>query len=294
MKKNIFLLIGIFLIISNYAFSATRGSSIPYISGDTFREYSDHTYDELNRSLYPKKLKDVKDGDIIFVKTDYLNTFFKIIHKKINSKYILITHNSDHAITKKYIKYLQDDKLLAWFCQNLEIPKEKKIHPIPIGIANKCFVHGNVDEIINIQGKLPKNERSTLLYMNFSVDTNYRERSIVSNLFKNKKYCVVELPKEYSAYLNDLSHAKFVLSPSGKGLDCHRTWEALLMGAIPIIKKSTLDPMFENMPVLIVDDWKVINKRFLEKSYEKMQKRSFDIEKIYFAYWWSLIESYRS
>ena len=28
---------------------------------------------------------------------------------------------------------------------------------------------------------------------------------------------------------------RFVLSPPGHGLDCHRTWEAILLGAIPIV-----------------------------------------------------------
>jgi len=30
----------------------------------------------------------------------------------------------------------------------------------------------------------------------------------------------------------------FTLSPAGAGLDCHRTWEALLLGSIPVVLRS--------------------------------------------------------
>ena len=47
----------------------------------------------------------------------------------------------------------------------------------------------------------------------------------------------------------------FVVSPHGKGLDCYRTWEALLMGAIVIVKRSALDLLYSGLLVVIVEDW---------------------------------------
>jgi hypothetical protein len=46
----------------------------------------------------------------------------------------------------------------------------------------------------------------------------------------------------------------FVLSPFGNGYDCHRTWEALLLGCIPIMKKSRIDSLFKYLPVLTRED----------------------------------------
>ena len=40
--------------------------------------------------------------------------------------------------------------------------------------------------------------------------------------------------------LQQHAHFAFVASPSGNGLDCHRTWEALLLRSIPIVKVSVL------------------------------------------------------
>ncbi|MEC7838630.1 MAG: hypothetical protein VX777_01170 [Chlamydiota bacterium] len=291
MRKYLFFIILGLLGISNIGNSSQRGSSAPYISGDTFREYADFVYDEVSKSLDPKK---VKDGDVVFVKTDYLKYYFKSVHKKIKANYILVTHNSDDGVNAKFSHYIKDDKILAWFCQNLETSSHKKLHPIPIGIANKCWAHGNVDKIKSIESEMGKMSRNILLYMNFALNTNLKERKAVADLFKDTSFCVKASPKEYSAYLTDLAQSKFVLSPRGNGLDCHRTWEALLMGAIPIVKSSTLDPMFKNMPVLIVNDWSEINEDFLNRSYEKMQNTSYDNEKIYFQYWWKLIESYKN
>ena len=49
----------------------------------------------------------------------------------------------------------------------------------------------------------------------------------------------------------------FVASPVGRGVDCHRTYEILLMGEIPIIQKVQGFTLFDdhNLPVVQVDEW---------------------------------------
>ena len=47
----------------------------------------------------------------------------------------------------------------------------------------------------------------------------------------------------------------FELSPQGNGLDCHRTWEALILNTIPIVRTSSLDPLYEGLPVVVVAEW---------------------------------------
>ncbi len=66
------------------------------------------------------------------------------------------------------------------------------------------------------------------------------------------------------------------------------------MGAIPIVKESSLDPMYEDLPVLIVKNWNEITEEFLEQKYEEISsKTAYKIEKIYFAYWENIINSYK-
>ncbi len=57
----------------------------------------------------------------------------------------------------------------------------------------------------------------------------------------------------------------FSISPHGNGLDCHRTWEDLALGCIVIVKTSPLDPLYEGLPVIIVQDWNEVNEENFEK-----------------------------
>ncbi|MEM1282614.1 MAG: hypothetical protein AAGG81_03590, partial [Chlamydiota bacterium] len=76
-------------------------------------------------------------------------------------------------------------------------------------------------------------------------------------------------------------------------LDCHRTWETLLMGAIPIVRSSTLDRMYEDLPVLIIDNWEEITPQLLNKTYEEFGKNQFNLKKKFFDYWWKKIDQTR-
>lgn len=260
----------------------SRGSSYPYISGDTFRSMSDYVYDETTR-FNPNSV--TKDRCIIFVKTDFLNIFFTKMFPKIKKKFALITHNSDYAIPGKFSIFLNHEKLIAWFGQNVEDYPHPKLYPIPIGLANKQWSHGNTktfDFAIQNYKKL-SHERSIFLYMNFAPTD--KSRTYVFNLFHDKSYCTYTKPKSINEYLQDLGNSVFILSPRGNGWDCHRTWEALLMGAYPIVQKSGLDPMYENLPVVIVNDWADITYEFLIKKYEEFTNKDFSLEKIYFDFW---------
>jgi len=290
------LFFGIYLLLagqSRLLFSGERGSSAPFISGDTFKAHADHIFDETTKTFYPKK---VRAGDVVFVKTDWehLRIFFRRYHPQIVSPYILLTHNSDHSAPGPFSKYLEDPKLLAWFAQNVEAEPHPKLHPIPIGIANKCWGHGE-PRIFSSSMALEKDQdRPYLCYLNFQPSTYPKERTFVWDLFAKQSWCVVSEPKALASYLQDLSRSKFVLSPRGNGLDCHRTWEALLMGAIPIVRTSSLDPLFSDLPVLIVKNWEIISPSYLNEQYELIRQKTYNLEKVFIQYWIQRIFSKKS
>lgn len=41
-------------------------------------------------------------------------------------------------------------------------------------------------------------------------------------------------------------------------MDCHRTWEILLLKTVPIVLKSSLSPLYQGLPVIQVDDWEEV------------------------------------
>ena len=61
----------------------------------------------------------------------------------------------------------------------------------------------------------------------------------------------------------------FILSPFGGGIDCYRTWEALIFGHIVITLHSPLDNLYKDLPVIIVNDWSEITNDKLYYWYQK-------------------------
>lgn len=169
----------------------------------------------------------------------------------------------------------------------------KKLIPIPLGIAPTF--HGNIKPLTNILSSsvFSKDSRDILCYLNFSEKTYPFERNYVKDLFLKKGFCFYSQNKNYEEYFSELSRAVFVLSPRGNRLDCYRTWESILCGAIPIVRKSTLDPLFSDLPVLIVGDWRQVTKKSLMKAYKNMQTKKFSLEKMKADYWIDLIRSYQ-
>ncbi len=281
MKKLLLL----FLVL---IFSLSASDNI-YLTGDNLKSSCDHLFDYEDTSLDPLS---ICDGDTVYVVTPLLDTFFKGIHPYIKNPYILVTHDDDNPIPGEYGSLLSDDKVIAWFAQNVQKATHPKLHPLPIGIPNKRWWCGDI-AILNKKTAEPPKNRDILLYMNFNIDTNREERQFVYNIFKSKPYCLKVQGRSFEEYLDDLQRTQFVLSPRGHGLDCHRTWECLLMGAIPIVKTSDLDPQFENLPVLIVNNWKEISPRFLRQKYAEMQLNTYQMEKIFLPYWVDQIEQTR-
>lgn len=276
---------------ANIVHATTRAPSYPYISGDTFRHFSPFRLDQ----WADFKPEDVTTPSIIFVKSDwhnpnyyrmdYLTDFIKKYHPRIPSRYILITHNGDRPTPDEFIEFLDDPKLIHWYGQNPTITSHPKFTAIPIGIANQYWPHGNpkiFDQIIQETKNQPK---KYLLYLNFDIDNNPAKRGLVWNIFKNKSFVHAESKIPHSEYLHQLARSKFVICPEGNGLDCHRTWEALLFGCIPVLKHSPLDSMLADLPVLIINDWWEVTEELLNRTWEEFQTRTFNTAKIYVDYW---------
>jgi hypothetical protein len=223
----------------------------------------------------------------------YLEQFFHDYHPKIKNKYILISHNHDFSAPGRFARYLTDEKLFAWFTQNADLADHPKLIPIPIGLSNKWHPHSrNHDIIINRMRRQEYGPKRFVLYNNIVINTNRNERAKLYEYFKKQSY-VFTKHGLFDEYLATIAQSKFVLSPHGNGLDCHRTWEALYMGTFPLVKTSTLDRLYDELPVLIVNDWKEVTQSFLEQKYQEMLRKKYKWEKLFFEYWFDLIREYQ-
>ena len=108
------------------------------------------------------------------------------------------------------------------------------------------------------------------------------EKTYFKKSFSDGKIRITVTSKEYYEILQKY---KFVLSPPGAGIDCHRTWEALYNGCIPIIISSTIDEVYQDLPVLIIKNWEEINEDLLKTTWESYIKKEWNYEKLNLRFW---------
>ncbi|CAF1225302.1 unnamed protein product [Adineta ricciae] len=261
---------------------SNRNSSYPLISGDTFRAIADHVFDELRQD----KFESMHYGDVVFVKGDMFFRFFHGPFKNIDTPFVLVSHNTDSPAPGEHRLRLNDKRILAWYATNPSITFPK-LYPVPIGFPNAHWPRGNISMLLHAAEKYrkPWHNRSTLLYVNFSPFTNRYDRPNAlgrAKIFKNVQ--IINERISFETFLEHLGNAKFVLSPPGNGYDCHRTWEALLMGAAPVVVRSGVDSLFKQLPAVVLDRWENLTERYLSS----LNFRSYDnlTPTILFARYW--------
>ena len=266
-----------------------RLSSKPFISGDTYRKMANHIFDE-TVFFQPK---DVKKNDVVFVKSDLIEIYFKICHPKIINNYILITHNSDRNITEREISF-SDETIIHWFAQNLSVKSNDRISPLPIGFENRrYFNHGKIKNLKYFSNL--KSEKKNKILSSFTPSTNYFLRTEALNSTKDIKEVDIEKYDTPLDYLSNSKNYKFVICPPGNGLDTHRLWQGMLTKTVPILKSDNFSKNFYEMgmPILLIKDWselKKFDKEMIEATYNNF--KDYDFGKfIEISFWSGLIDS---
>ena len=214
------------------------------------------------------------DNNYVFCKPEYLPTLstnLSIGGVKLPNKFKLVTHNSDINFGPNEIDFIFNlfPNIEHWYTQNLTTD-HPNVSPIPIGIANPKWSHGNQERFLKIQEHGFK--KTNKVYINFNISTNSSARNDCLN--KLGSDYPLQLQKNYpnsssiknhdefvnstqEKYLTDISQSYFTVSPIGNGMDCHKTWEALYMKSIPIVKRWRGVERFKKLgiPMLIIDDW---------------------------------------
>ena len=249
---------------------------------------------------YPKS-----NGETIYINTTAIPNFVKNYLPNIKYKFVLVSGDTDATIPDDY-KYetniiLNNQFLIKWFGQNSILINNKLIQ-LPIGLdlhtLTKRPVWGPMqpvaDQIIDIDNlKLLNINKQNKAYANFHfrmvAKYGYDRKDAYDNINKNLIYYEPFKLSRIQSWKKMIEY-KYVISPLGNGLDCHRTWEAIILGCIPIVKKSGLDSMYEGLPVLIVNDWSDVTQDLLD-NYKPDYS---NIKKIYLEYWINLFNMYKN
>ena len=229
--------------------------------------------------------------------------FFTNLIQHFKKGVVLIIIESDLIdISKEQLDHIN---LLHCFTWNVPF-NHSKMSVLPIGLNyNRQF-----KVLENWLSKNKSSQPTKLLCMNCSLHTDPSRSTLVEYSKEHwSSFCTIldYVPSSFTYFIPSFIEGqiqinvtnskcydlwkdfKFVLSPKGAGLDCHRTWEVLAMGSIPIVLSSTIDDAFKHLPVVIVDTWSEINEQFLQTKYDEIMKKhennEYKMEKLQLDYW---------
>ncbi|MFL5908065.1 MAG: hypothetical protein ACJ75Z_10790 [Solirubrobacterales bacterium] len=224
-------------------------------------------YDELGEG----DLARISAKDSIFVFTHELQDFISRIWPRLEGRdYVVLTHNSDYEADSRYLPWLDGsgEKLSRWFAQNLMI-QHPKTEPLPIGIANSMWKHGNLRTMHRAIGRAERMEKSRLIHIRFNPKTHPGRRQASEALSRNFPDAGDESSssKRFGSYLADLARHRFCACPRGNGIDTHRFWESQYLGVIPVVERSLQSEHWRKcgLPLLITQDWSEVTPDWLEE-----------------------------
>jgi hypothetical protein len=156
--------------------------------------------------------------------------------------------------------------------------------PFPIGM-NWTYVN-NFNE--NNSWQFGSHEKLVLCAISQKTDSRRRptginRKQILNNLEKNG---IQNIELEQYAYFSLLPSYKFIISPEGNGIDCHRHYETLLAGCIPIIEyNNKIQDKYKGLPILYTTDYSEITLEYLEQKYNEMKDIKYDFSSLFLSYY---------
>lgn len=248
----------------------------------------------------------INDYDTVFVPTLDLNRFLDEVFYVVNKKIILVTGCCVKSVPVEICKIQNIDRckllnspnLIHWYTQNCDKPSKKVSH-VPLGIDYHTLNRGDhkwgvqqspLQQENELKSLISTETKSFNLYSNFHfVKDRYNDRNACISFLKSNPDMenITVFEKTYTSRTHaweEQAKAAFCLSPLGMGLDCHRTWEALLLKCVPITRKSTLCGMLDLFGVVQVSEWNeltkdLISERYLDTSNEDVR------DKLTLNYW---------
>lgn len=256
----------------------------------------------------------------VYINIASLDFFCKNILPKLKAPIVLVIGDSDVSVPNTMftlnfvVELLEHPKIKRWYCQNL-CCRVQNLYPLPIGLdyhsqsimdkwGEKAMPPlDQENKLLDIkQTGLPFWERECKCYVNFQYSLHHLSGEAVEyadirgDALKNVDQGLCYFDKSglsrSETWGNQTKYA-FVISPPGNGLDCHRTWEALNLGCIPILVKVNFSDYdmswqsccYDDLPVLVVNRWDEINQELLDRTVVEFREKKFNYDKLTLKYW---------
>ena len=236
-----------------------RRSSFPLLSPDTYLELCKQSIlsdQELLEFIENSKKKSILES--VYIAGELVASLISKIDELRNTKIKkLVIMESDTRQTTENLKELFaiSDEI---FSNNL-VGVQDKISPIPLGIERRAYRSAGALGHFKKNYSIEPKDRQIDFLIAWNDETNSMRKKY-REVFRNSTKGLIINRRMHPRSIHKLMRKSlFVPSPAGNGLDCHRTWEALYLGAIPVVLKSEFcgDATW---PVHLIDDWDEIIK----------------------------------
>jgi hypothetical protein len=154
-------------------------------------------------------------------------------------------------------------QLRCWWAENLDWAFAPTIRPLPLGLLPGAATEAALLPAAECPTPVQERELLVLCAHRLRPGPQWRGRQQLADHLRGLQlpWLLVEtneLPAAAFAAL--LRRCSFVICASGGGWDpCPKLWHALLHGAIPIVRSSALNPVWQQLPVWVVDRWDAVD-----------------------------------
>ncbi len=243
--------------------------------------------------------------------TDALEHFVQTMLPQLRVPFVLVSGDSDRAVDGALIasnsisQLIESPLLIRWFAQNLFAAHPKLFH-LPIGLDyHSAWERPSLFELLPVSpfvqersllqtlAQSPQhNQRRLEAYCNWGLTANRGDRlECLEKVEKGTYFIETQRLERHVSWSRQASFA-FVLSPSGEGADCHRTWESIMTGSIPVVKAGLLAPVFRGLPVADVKDWSMVTTSWLKNIFEEYCTKKFDYSSMFLGFWQKQIHGF--
>ncbi len=245
-----------------------------------------------------------------------LTRFQQEVLPLISGAFTLVTGSEDctipHQVDRRWRPFtaeerqgiqslLEDSRLISWWAENLDSLHHPKLRPLPTGMLPDVGEIHRYTKVPMVLG-LSRRPLRMLCAHRIREGPQWDVRRHVSDICRKhfQPWCtLLEHEVAERELLQRMRHHSFVICAEGGGFDpSPKAWQAILQGAIPVIRSSALDEAYRQLPVAFVSEWSPTSlapsqlKEWLASLspyYELAEKRQVVLSRLGMDYWWNQI-----
>jgi len=189
----------------------------------------------------------IRNGSLGPLRTTDLDIVAKHLDK-LSSPVTLITSDGDRLVPHSYKPQtvqaiLNHPNILKWHTQNYDKTTEnEKLGYIPIGFdfhTPKWLINNKPSEktefMLETNKTAPPKIRDKVFLDAHLTGSSLERENLYATVRNNPSLICLKSQVPFTDITKIYNMYQFVLSPPGRGFDCHRTWELFLAGCIVIV-----------------------------------------------------------